>query len=74
MKFGGETSKNIHDVRRVCLETFLCDLVCFIKLYVFVLDEINVRGPKLVKNIFGLETSGKTPKDQLRVLEEGPIV
>ena len=74
MKFGGQTSNNVHDVRKVCLETSLYVLVYFIEFYVFFLDEINVRGPKLVKNIFGLETSGKTPKDQPRVFEEGPII
>ena len=48
MKFGGQTSKNVHDVRNVCLEMTLYVLACFIGFYVFVLDEIHARGPKLV--------------------------
>ena len=48
MKFGGQTSKNVHDVRRVCLETTLCVLACFVEFYVFFLDENDMEGPKLV--------------------------
>ena len=48
MRFGGQTSKDVHDVRNVCFEVILCVLACLIKLYVFVLDEIDVGGPKLV--------------------------
>ena len=48
MKFGGQMSKNVHDVRKVCLQTTLCVWACFIEFYVFVLDEIHVRGPKLI--------------------------
>ena len=58
MMFGGQTSKNIHDVRKVCLETTLCVLACFVKFYVLVLDEVHLGGLNLYKNIFGLETSG----------------
>ena len=43
VKFGGQTSKNVRDVRKVCLETCLCALVCFVKFYVIVLDKIDVR-------------------------------
>ena len=48
MKFGGQTSNNIHDVQKVCLEMTLCVLVCFVEFYLFALDEIDVSGPKLV--------------------------
>ena len=57
VKFGGQTSKNVHDIRKVCLETTLCIYACFIEFYVFVLDKIHVRGPNSYTNIFGLETS-----------------
>ena len=57
MKFEGQTSKNVHDVRNVCLETTLCVLTCFVKFYMFVWDGNDMRGPKLVMIIFGLETS-----------------
>ena len=68
-------SNNVHDVRKVCLETSLYVLVYFIEFYVFVLDEINVRGPKLVyKHIQVGNVQAKLPKDQPRVLEEGPVV
>ena len=36
MKFGGQTFKKVHEVRKFCLETTLCVLACFIKFYVFV--------------------------------------
>ena len=48
VKFEGRTSKNVHDVREVWLETTLCVYVCFVEFYVFISDEIYVRGPKLV--------------------------
>lgn len=50
MIFGGKTSKNVHDVRKVCLLTSLCVLVCSVEFYVFVFDEIYVRVPKHVYN------------------------
>ena len=46
--FGGQRSNNVHDVRKVCLEMTLCVLACFMEFYMFVFDEINVTGPKLV--------------------------
>ena len=46
--FGGQTFKNVHDVRKVFFEVTLCILACFVEFYVFVLDEIDVRGLKLV--------------------------
>ena len=48
MKFGGQTSKNVHDVQKVCLETTLCVYACFFKFYVFFLNEIHVGGPKIL--------------------------
>ena len=48
MKFGGQTSKKIHDVRKICLETILCVFVCFIEFYVIVLEKIYVIIPKFV--------------------------
>ena len=49
-KFGGQTSKNVHDVWNARLEMTLCDYVCFVEFYEFVLDEIDVTGPKIVYN------------------------
>ena len=40
--FGGQTSKNDHDVRKVILRKCLCVLMCFIEFYVFILIEIDV--------------------------------
>ena len=48
MKFGGQTSKNVYDVRKVCLETTLRVYVCFIVFDVFVLHETHVLGLKHV--------------------------
>ena len=48
MRFGGQTSKHVHDVRKVCLEVTLCVIECFIECYLFVYDEIDVRGIKIV--------------------------
>ena len=39
---------NVHDVEKVHLETTLCVNVCFVEFYMFVLDEINTAGPKLL--------------------------
>ena len=47
--FGGQTLKNVHDVRNVCLETTLCVYVCFVEFYVFVFDETHVVGPKIAR-------------------------
>ena len=47
IKIVDQTSKNIHDIRKICLETTLCILACFIQCYLLVLDEIDVRGRKL---------------------------
>ena len=48
VKFGGQTSKNVRDVRKVCLEMTLCVLSCFFEFYMFVLGEIDVVGYKLI--------------------------
>ena len=67
MKFGGQTSKNVHDDRNVCLEMSLCVLECFIEFYVFVLGEMDVRGPKRVyEHIRVVNVREKLPKDQPR--------
>ena len=44
--FGAKIFKNVHDVRKVCLETTLRVYVYFIEFNVFVLDENHVRGTK----------------------------
>ena len=65
-------SKNVYDVRNMCLEMTLCVQACFVKFYVFVLDEIYVRGFKhqedriWVSNFWDI-----IPKNHPRVLEEG---
>ena len=48
VKFGGQTCKTVHYVRKVCLETTLCVYACFVEFYVFILDETLVIVPKLV--------------------------
>ena len=63
MKFGGQTSKKVDDVRKIILETTLCVLACFIKLYVFVLDKIDMGGTKIVyDHIRYGNVCGKTPR------------
>ena len=47
MKFEGQMSKNIHDVRKVYLEMTLRVMACFVAFYVFILDEIYLGGPKI---------------------------
>ena len=75
MKFGGQMSKNVHDVQKVCLETTLCVLECFFAFYVFVLDEIHVGGPKFdYKYIWIRNVRTNIHKDHPRVLEEGPFI
>ena len=71
----GQTSKNVHDVRKVCLERTLCVLACFVELYVFIFDEINLRGPKIVYDDIRVgKILENNPNDKQRVLEEGPII
>ena len=47
-KLRGQTSNNVHDVRKVYLETTLCVLAYFVEFNVLVLNEIHVRGVKLI--------------------------
>ena len=61
LKFGGQTSKNVHGVRKVCLETSLRVYVCFVEFCVFVLDETHVVGSYSYASIFGLKRAGTTP-------------
>ena len=73
VKFGGQMSKNVRDVRMVCPETTLCVYVCFVNFFVLFLYEIHVRGVKLIENHNWVGKVRKIiPKDHLRVLEEGP--
>ena len=75
VKFGGQTSKNVHDVRKVCLKTTLSVYVCFLEFYVFVLGEIHVIWSKLIHDHFWVGNIQENfPKDHPRVLEEGPKV
>ena len=70
--FGGQTSKNLDDVQKVCFDMTLCVIACFVEFYVFVLDEIYVRGVKIIEDIIWVGKVCKfIPKDQPRVLEEG---
>ena len=48
VKFGGQTSKNVYDVRKVFLAMNLCVYAYFVKFYMIVLDEIIIVDPKLV--------------------------
>lgn len=48
LKFGGQKSKNVDVIRKVCLETTLCFLKCFVDIYVFGFDEIYEGGPKFI--------------------------
>ena len=73
MKFAGQTSKNIHDIRKVCLQTTLCVLSYFINFYFF-LDEIDMGGPKLEYEHIRLEMSEETsPRTIQRSLRKDPF-
>ena len=48
LKFGGQTFKNVHDVRKVFLEITLCVYAYFVEFYVIILEETHVVGPKIV--------------------------
>lgn len=48
MEFGGQTTKNIHNSLKVCLQTTFWALECFVKFYMFILYEIYIRGGKIV--------------------------
>ena len=74
MKFGGQTSNNVHDVRKVYLEKTLCVSACVIKFYVFVFDEIYVKCTKIVYNhVWVGNVWENIPKDHTSFLEEGPF-
>ena len=74
-KFEGQTSKNVDDVRKVCLEITFCVYACFVDFYVSVLDEIDVGGPKLISDhVWVGNIRANIPKDHLEVLEEGSKV
>ena len=49
VEFGGQTSKNVHDFRKMCLEMTLWVEEYFIEFYVFVVGEILVIGVKLIE-------------------------
>ena len=75
VKFGGQTTKNVHDVPKVCLEMTLCVYACFVEFYVFVLYNIHVMDPKIIYDYVRVEKFWENiPKDHPRVLEEGPKV
>ena len=40
--FRGQMSRNVYDVRKVCLRKCICVLMCFRKFYIFVVIEIDV--------------------------------
>ena len=70
---GGQTSNNVHEFQKVCLETTLCVYACFIMFYVFVFDEINVVGPKPVyKKVWAGNFRANISNNHPSVLEEGP--
>ena len=48
MMFGAQTSMNVYGVSKVFLETSLSVLVCLTEFDVFIFNEIDVRGPKLI--------------------------
>lgn len=48
MKFGGQSSRNVHDVQKVFLATTLCIFACFVKFTVLVLYEIYIGVPNIV--------------------------
>ena len=74
MNFEDQTSKNVHDVWKVFLETTFGVLAYFSDFLVFVLDNIDVGGPKILyKHIRVEDVFVKVPKDQQRVLQEGPF-
>ena len=67
-------SKNVNDVQNVCLQVTLCLLPCFLKFHVLVFDEVYMRGSKIISDHIQVGyVWEKIPKDQPRVLEEGPF-
>ena len=75
MKFGGETSKKVHNVQKVFIKTTLYVLLYIVEFFVFVLDEIDVQSLKLAyKHIRVGNVQSKVPSDHQMVLEEGPFI
>ena len=73
VEFGDQTSKNVHDIRKMCLETTLCVSTCFVEVYVLVLGKNHVIGAKIIYvHVWVGKVRAKIPKDHPRVLEEGP--
>lgn len=70
VNFGGQKSKNVHDFQKTCPEMTLCVYACFVEFYVFVLDEMDVVGPKLVyEHVWvanAVKTSPRTIQGSLR--------
>ena len=65
--------KDVHDVRKVCLETTLCVIACFDEFYVLVLDEIDVICIKSYASIFEFKTSRQTsPRTNQGSLRKDP--
>ena len=53
----------------------LCVKDFFVNFYVLVLGEIHVRGYKIIEDHFCVSNARENiPKDQLRVLEKGPML
>ena len=62
MKLGNQMSKNVHGVQKVCFEMTMCVLACFADGYVFVLDEIDIGGPKILRSYSLFKLPGKSPQ------------
>ena len=45
VKFVGQMSKKVYDIRKIFPKTTLLVYVCFVKFYMFILDETHVAGP-----------------------------
>lgn len=63
MKFEGQTSKNVHDVRKVCLKTTLCFLARFVKFYGFVFMKLIWEVLNSYTNISSCKCLGKSPQE-----------
>ena len=63
VKFGGQMTKNVYDVRKVFLAMNQCVYAYFVKFYMIVLDEIIIVDPKLVyEHVFCWKISVKHPE------------
>ena len=64
---------NVQGIRKICFESTLYFQASFIEFYVFVLDEIQVRGFKIIyDHIWVGNVREIISKDHQAVLEEGP--